>query len=163
MAGDTLDAVVPEAPPVGQVVDLHLTDEGKLWACGTGGMAVLENGNWSRFGEPLTCTGLFPTLDGKMWVGTIRGALYIDGNVIREHAPGRGIPEPYVRDIVPMSDGSAFVIAQGPNASRLGFFDGARWFSYSVRGLDRDFQGKYRHSQSPTQACTRASKFEFSH
>jgi len=141
MAGDTLDAVVPEAPPVGQVVDLHLTDEGTLWACGTDGMAFHENGTWRRFGESVTCTGIFPTLEGKLWIGTVRGALFVDGNVIREHAPGRGIPEPYVRDILPMPGGAAFVIAQGPNASRLGFFDGARWYSYSVRGLDRKLVG----------------------
>jgi len=144
IVGESLDGAVPSAPPVGQVVDLHLTDDGVLWACGTAGLARLGGQGWQRFGEEVTCTGIHSTLSGAFWVASNRGALYVDGDVISDHAPGRGIPEAYVRDILPMDQGQAFAIVQGPNVSRLAFFDGARWYAYSVRGLEGKLVGLAR-------------------
>ncbi len=133
------------APPVGKVTDLAVDGSGKVWACGQDGVARLDEGGWQRFGEEAACTRLVTSPGGHLWVGTTRGLWYIDGDVIREHAPGQGIPESGVRDIVPMGHGKVMVLVEGPSAAELGYFDGKRWYGYTIDDLSRVPLGLTRH------------------
>lgn len=129
--GDEVTAFGRGAPPVGRPTAL-LVSENDLWIGGTEGLAKIDDGVWVRFGEPATITTLVPTQDGKLWVGTTRGIWYIEGDVVREHPLTGGMPEGYVRSIVPTGAGEALALLQGPTTSQIGFFDGRRWFGYSL-------------------------------
>lgn len=128
------DAFVAEAgaPNVGRVVDVLIEGSGVEWLCGTGGVARKKDGAWSRFGEPAQCTTLAPTPDGKLWVGLATGVWYVEGDVLREHGPTSGIPEPYVFQLAPLAGGKTLAIVLGPSDSRLAYFDGHRWFGYTI-------------------------------
>jgi hypothetical protein len=129
--GDEVTPFGRGAPPVGRPTSL-LVSENDLWIGGTEGLAKIANGAWVRFGEPATVTTLVPTQDGKLWVGTTRGIWYIEGDVVREHPLTGGMPEGYVRSIVPTAPGQALALLQGPSSSQIGFFDGRRWWGYSL-------------------------------
>jgi hypothetical protein len=121
-----------DAPPVGKVTAMLLGDDGTLWAGGVAGLARYASGAWARFGEPASITTLVKTPEGGIWVGTMRGLFLVEGEVIREHAIDRGIPEPYVRSIVPVRPGEILALLQGPTDTKLGYWNGERWFSYTV-------------------------------
>ncbi len=142
---DAEAAVAPfgDPPPVGRVTSLAFTDDGTLWAGGAEGLARFREGAWARFGEPAAVTLLAPAADA-LWVGTTRGAWRIEGDVVREHALGRGIPEGYVRSLVPLDDGEALALVEGPSDSKIGYWDGTRWWSYTLDGLDAPALGLVR-------------------
>ncbi|MEM9072281.1 MAG: hypothetical protein AAGE52_27485, partial [Myxococcota bacterium] len=118
------EAVIPPAP-VGTVIGVVVTDDGVRWACGEGGVARLREGRWEGYGEAFQCTGLWPTPEGRLWIGTARGLLYVDADdVIREHGEGRGLPAGWVRGVVPAQPGQAFVLVQNATESHLAWFDG---------------------------------------
>lgn len=124
--------------PVGTYRALHAADDGTLWACGAAGVARRsQGGTFERFGEPAACTGLTGTPEGHLWVGTTRGLWYVEGDIIREHAEGQGLPAGYVRDVVPQGNGKAFALVQGPTDSYLAHFDGGRWYAYTIDAFDR--------------------------
>ncbi len=128
--------VVPPAP-VGRVRALHADADGTRWACGDDGLARLREGRWEGYGEPIQCTGLFPTPEGRLWVGTTRGLIYIDSDdVIREHGEGRGLPGGWIRGLVPAQPGQALALVQSATASYLAWFDGNRWYGYTLRDFD---------------------------
>ncbi len=128
--------VVPPAP-VGDVVALHSSDDGTTFACGTEGLAKRDGSGWSRVGEPSRCTGLFGTPEGHLYVGTTRGLLYLEGDIVREHARGRGLAGAYIRDVVPGRDGKVFALASSPTESFLAYYDGERWVNYTIDEFDR--------------------------
>ncbi len=121
-------------PPVGDVVALHTDLEGTVWACGDLGVARLRSGaGWEGYGEPAQCTGLWPTPEGRLWIGTTRGLWYQDAeDVIREHGESRGIPAGWVVGVVPAQPGQAFVLVQNTSEAYLGWFDGNRWYGYTI-------------------------------
>ena len=136
--------VVPNAP-VGELVALHAQDDGTRWACGESGLARLSNGVWSGYGEAMQCTGLWATPEGRLWVGTTNGLLYLDADdVIREHVEGRGLPAGWVRGVVPAQPGQAFVLVQNASESHLAWFDGNRWYDYTIADFDRPVIGLAR-------------------
>ncbi|MGE0784885.1 MAG: hypothetical protein AB7S26_04290 [Sandaracinaceae bacterium] len=144
-AGDALvsvqgDAVtvVPGAPHIGHLTDMATTADGTIWLCGLGGLARRGRGQqqWEIFGEPIRCTTLAPTPEGQLWVGTHQGIYYIEDDVIREHALSGGIPEGYVRDIVPVLPGQIMALVQGPSTSQIAYWDGTSWYGYTISGLD---------------------------
>ncbi len=136
--------VVPNAP-VGEIVALHTQDDGTRWACGQSGLARLRDGVWSGYGEAMQCTGLWATPEGRLWVGTTNGLLYLDADdVIREHVEGRGLPAGWVRGVVPAQPGQAFVLVQNASESHLAWFDGNRWYDYTVADFDRPVVGLAR-------------------
>jgi hypothetical protein len=121
-----------DAPPVGKVTTLVLADDGTLWAGGVEGLARYGDGAWSRFGEQAAITTIVKTPEGNLWVGTTSGLFYVEGDVIREHGIDRGIPEAYVRSIVPVRPGEILALVQGPTDSKIAYWNGDRWFSYTV-------------------------------
>lgn len=133
------------APPVGRVSDLYVSAEAVAWACGEEGLAQKRAEGWVRFGEPTACTLLVPTPEGALWVGTTQGLWLVEGDVIREHGITRGIPEGYVRDIVPVRPGQAMALLQGPTDSQIGFFDGERWYGYTVDDFEAPVVGLTGH------------------
>ncbi|MCB9633584.1 MAG: hypothetical protein H6721_15820 [Sandaracinus sp.] len=130
-----------EAPPVGELVALATTSDGHTYACGATGLAidhvVDQSFGWQTFGEPFACTGLWPTPEEHLWVGTTRGLLYVEGDVVREHGETGGLPGGYVRGVVPAGTGRALALVQGPSDAWIVFFDGERWTTYTVPDLDR--------------------------
>ncbi len=130
------------SPPVGEVVALAALDDGTLLACGTRGIARRSGDGWEGYGEAVQCTGLWPTPQGRVWIGTAHGLLYVDeDDVIREHAEGRGLPAGWVRGVVPTQPGQAFVLVQNASESYFAFFDGSRWYSYTVPDFERPLVG----------------------
>ncbi len=131
-------APVEGAPRIGHLTAMATTNDGTIWLCGLGGLARRGRGQqqWEVFGEPVRCTTLAPTPEGQLWVGTSQGIWYVEGDVIREHAVGGGIPEGYVRDIVPVLPGQIMALVQGPSTSQLAYWDGTTWYGYTIAGLD---------------------------
>lgn len=125
-----------DPPPVGRVTALVALDDGTLFAGGVEGLARRGDDGWKRFGESAAVTTLVPTPEGQLWVGTTNGLWMIDGETIREHAWGRGLPEPWVRSIVPVRPGEVMVLVAGSTDSKLGYWDGTRWWSYTIDGLE---------------------------
>lgn len=134
------DEITPieDAPQVGFLTDMAVTNDGTIWLCGLGGLARRGQGqtHWEIFGEPVQCNTLAPTPEGQLWVGTSAGIWYVEGDVIREHSVGQGIPEGYVRDIVPVLPGQIMALVQGPTNSQLAYWNGSHWFGYTIDGLD---------------------------
>lgn len=130
--GEGTVAAWADAPPVGRISAIALAGDGVLWAGGTEGLARYADGAWARFGEAAAITTIVETPEGGLWVGTMRGLLFIEGDVIREHAIDRGLPEGYVRSIVPVRPGEVLALLQGPTTSLIAYWDGDRWFGYTV-------------------------------
>ncbi len=148
---------VADAPPVGHITAMVMTGEGTLWAGGVAGLARYREGAWVRFGESMAVTTIEETPDGQLWVGTTSGLLYIEDEVIREHGIDRALPEPYVRSVVAVRPGEALALLQGPNDSKLGYWNGDRWFAYSVN-LDAPAVGLVRRG-GETLLITPANAF----
>ena len=137
-----------DAPPVAEVLGLATGADGTLWACGAEGLARLVAGDWESLGDPFQCTGLFPTPEGQIWIGTSRGARYLDGDVVREHRDGRGIPAGWVRSILPTAQGKAFALLQNTLETMVGYFDGSRWYGYTVENFEHKAIGLARFGGS---------------
>lgn len=138
VAGASVANPVVAPAPVGTYRALHAADDGTLWACGAAGVARrVQGGSFERFGEPTACTGIADTPEGHLWIGTTRGLWYVEGDVVREHSEGQGLPAGYIRDVVPQGHGKVFALVQGPTDSYLAHFDGGRWFAYTIDAFDR--------------------------
>lgn len=138
---------IESSPRLGGIVDMDRTSDGTVWVCGLGGVARRgESGSWEIFGEPAQCTTLEPTPEGQLWVGTTAGLWYIEGDVVREHPISGGMPEGYVRSVVPVLPETALVLLQGPNDSQIAYFDGDadHWYAYTLRGLEGQAVGMVR-------------------
>ncbi|MCU0676640.1 MAG: hypothetical protein MUE69_28085, partial [Myxococcota bacterium] len=141
--------------PVGELVALTSLSTGVTYACGATGLAVhrlvasrsagsaadeasrsAADEGWTTFGEPFACTGIWTTPEEHLWVGTTRGLLYVEGDVIREHGETGGLPGGYVRGVVPAGSGRAIALVQSPSDAWIVFFDGERWTTYTVPELD---------------------------
>lgn len=123
--------------PVGELVALAGTSDGNLYACGAAGLAIQRPEGWLTHGEPFACTGIWPTPEEHLWIGTTRGPLYLEGDVVREHGEAAGLPAGYVRSVVPAGTGRALALVQSATDAWLVFFDGERWTTYTVAGLER--------------------------
>ncbi|MBX3269240.1 MAG: hypothetical protein KF729_03210 [Sandaracinaceae bacterium] len=138
-------APVAGSPRLGGLVDLAHTADGTLWACGVGGVARRARGEaWEIFGESARCTTLAPTPEGHLWVGTTHGLWYVEGDVVREHPISGGIPEGYVRSVVPVLPGQVLAIVDGPSASQIAHWDGQSWYGYTILGLEDPLIGLVR-------------------
>lgn len=126
---------VEGAPPVARIVDLAIMQDGSAWACSLSGLAHRGANGWEIMGESFPCTTLAPTPEGSIWAGSATGLYYIEGDVVREHPISGGIPEGYVRSIVPVLPGQVLTLLSGPSRSMLGFYDGTKWHAYTLPGV----------------------------
>lgn len=130
-------------PLGGRITDLAVIGE-TAWVCSLSGLLRRSGGSWSVFGDPFHCTTLAATPEGQLWAGSDDGVLYVDadaeGEIVREHAGGT-MPERYVRAIVPVLPGQILALVSGLQRTGLAFFDGARWYGYTLpegAGIDAD-------------------------
>lgn len=130
ISGSTVTPVA--APATQRITDLAITTDGNAWVCSLSGLVRRVAGAWEVFGDPFACTTLAPTPEGQLWVGTANGLYFVEGDVIREHAVSGGIPEGYVRSIVPVLPGQILALLSGPSRTKLGFFDGEHWYGYTL-------------------------------
>lgn len=133
--GPNTAMTVPSMPNVGAIQDVLVAEDHTVWACGLGGLARFRGGAWVHFGESVGCTTLTPVDSTSFYVGTVAGIWLVQGDVIREHAVGLGIPEAYTRSIAALNEGRFFALLQGPSSSVLGYFDGQQWSSYTLEGV----------------------------
>lgn len=133
--GETVE-VVTGAPASARITDLAVTTDGSVWVCSLSGLARRTGSGatatWVRFGEPFQCTTLAPTPEGQLWAGGTNGLLYVDGDSVRTHESG--MPERYVRSIVPVLPGQILALLAGPARTVLGYFDGSSWYGYTLEG-----------------------------
>lgn len=133
--GGAVEAVLG-APATTRITDLAVMPDGTAWVCSLSGLARRsgsgESVTWVRFGEPFVCTTLAPTPEGQLWAGGTNGILYVDGETVREHTGG--MPERYVRAIVPVLPGQILALLAGPSRSLFGYFDGEHWYGYTLPG-----------------------------
>lgn len=120
------------APPVGRVMDLQAAAGNVLWACGLGGLARHDGTAWVRIGDAVHCLNITATPEGQLWVGTTAGLWYVEGDIIREHGVTGGIPEGYVRSVVPVRAGQIMALLAGPSSDQIGYYDGRRWYGYTI-------------------------------
>lgn len=138
LSGTTVSPV-EGVPATQRIVDLAVMPDGTAWVCSLSGL-VRRNaaGAWEVFGDPNVCTTLAPTPEGQLWVGTSQGMYYVaatsgdDGDVVREHAVSGGIPEGYVRAILPVLPGQILALVSSAISTKLAFFDGEHWYGYTL-------------------------------
>ncbi|MBN8614777.1 MAG: hypothetical protein J0L92_29530, partial [Deltaproteobacteria bacterium] len=150
---------VEGAPPVARITDLTILEDGTAWACTLSGLARRGASGWEIFGERFPCTTLAPTPEGTLWAGSSQGLFYVEGDVVREHPISGGIPEGYVRSIVPVLPGQILALLAGPSRSVLGFFDGTNWFSYTLPGVEERVAGLVAIGGSTTVLVTEERLF----
>ncbi len=143
VSGTTVTPIT-DAPPTQRVTDLAVTADGTAWVCSLSGVVRRRAGAWEVFGDPFACTTLAPTPEGQLWIGTTAGLYYVEpgggeeGDVVREHAISGGIPEGYVRAIVPVLPGQILALLSGPNSTKLGFYDGNHWYGYALPAAEEE-------------------------
>lgn len=147
------------APPVARITDLAIMSDGTAWACTLSGLARRSAAGWEIFGERFPCTTLAPTPEGTLWAGSAQGLFYIEADVVREHPISGGIPEGYVRSIVPVLPGQILALLSGPARSVLGFYDGTSWHAYGLPGVDERVAGLVAIGGSQTVLVTEERAF----
>jgi ligand-binding sensor domain-containing protein len=128
-------------PAHARVTDLAITSDGNAWLCTLSGLLRRTGGAWEQVGEPLHCTTLSLTPEGHLWVGTDRGILSIEGDTVHEHGVSSGIPEPFVRSIVPVLPGQILALVEGAQRAQLAFWNGTNWYGYTLPGLEESVIG----------------------
>lgn len=136
VSGTTVTPIA-DVPATQRIMDLAVMPDGTAWVCSLSGLLRRTAGAWSVFGDPFACTTLAPTPEGQLWVGTTNGLYYVEsggeeGDVVREHAVSSGIPEAYVRAIVPVLPGQILALLSSTNSTKLGFYDGHHWYGYTL-------------------------------
>jgi hypothetical protein len=123
--------------PVGDfITGLQPSVDGRtVWAGGPEGLGRLRNGKWERYLPDVAVTTIAIAPNGVVWVGTSgRGVLRIPRSNDRVELYGapQGCEADVVRGLV-ASDHNVFVIGDGPAGPRAAFFDGDRFFSYTIQ------------------------------
>ncbi len=133
----TTVARVEGVPATQRPTDLAVMPDGTAWLCSLSGLVRRRAGAWEVFGDPFPCTTLAPTPEGQLWVGSVSGLYYVEasgeeGDVVREHPVSGGIPEGFVRAIVPVLPGQILALVSSANSTKLAFFDSHRWYGYTL-------------------------------
>ena len=130
------------APPLASIRALICTTSGVLYAGGDGGVATYSGDQWVRVGEPLPVLGFVAGPDNTIWARTTDGILVFsaDGQA-SEHRNGVALPAGYVRDLLPLPEGRAFALLQNGSESMLAYYDGIRWYAYTIEGFRPEIVG----------------------
>lgn len=136
LSGSTVTPIT--LPATERITDVAVLPDGSGWVCSLSGLVTrpASSTEWSVFGEPFHCTTLAPTPEGQLWAGSDNGLFYIEtdaeGLIVREHGAASGIPERFVRSIVPVLPGQILTLLSGLTRSVLGFYDGTNWHGYTL-------------------------------
>jgi hypothetical protein len=124
------------AAPVGSfLTGLIPGGDGKIvWAGGPEGLARLSHGKWERYFGDTGVTALTSGWSGTIWVGTSgTGILRIarGGDRVERFGPSQGCEIDVVRGMVAVNK-TLFVVGEGPGGARAAFYDGERFYSYTL-------------------------------
>ena len=132
----TTIAPVASIPATERPMDLAVMPDGTAWLCTLSGLLRRSHDAWEVYGDPFACTTIAPTPEGQLWVGSTAGLEYVDhdaeGDIVREHDVSSGIPDGYVRAIVPVLPGQILALVSNQTATKLAFFDGQHWYGYTL-------------------------------
>ncbi|MBI2893090.1 MAG: hypothetical protein HYY06_06025 [Deltaproteobacteria bacterium] len=123
---------LPDTPAVGTPTALAIGDDGAIWVGGTAGLGRGDGTTWQKYTDRYHVTSI-ATEAGGIWLGTKQsGAVRLSNGVFFEHTISIGLPANFVRSVVSLGSGQAFALCQTASGSSLGWFDGTRWYSYTV-------------------------------
>lgn len=120
-------------PDVGELSAFVVMPSNALWLGGTEGLVTHHAGQWTRWSGDAEVTSIAPPFaDGRIWVGTKRGAIEIstDG-FIAHHDQDRGMPCDVVRSIVASED-RVWALCSRSDGLVLAHYDGNRWQGFTV-------------------------------
>ena len=132
---------IADTPEIGVATALAIDQEGALWMGGAQGLGRGKDGTWKRWSDRYKVTSLAPDTQG-LWIGTKDGGVVrLANGVFSEHTISIGVPSNFVRTVVPLGGGQALALCQSPSGSSLGHWDGSRWWSYTVPGIEEPLVG----------------------
>ena len=136
LAGD------PRAQPsIGRPTALLALPEGAVLLGGSQGLARFDGTRWSRLTDRYQVTALARS-DERILVATAMAgvlALGRDWASLEEHNVNAGLPDSFVRSVVPVAGGRIWALTSGVSGSQLAFYDGGRWYSYTATGAHADW------------------------
>ncbi|MEM9861761.1 MAG: hypothetical protein AAF938_09115 [Myxococcota bacterium] len=138
---------------------LHATTSALFIGGDTGLMVATPGTPWGSapFADAAAVTGIWPGAEGAFWVGTARGLLRVSGATVEEHAAGRGLGGAHVRSVASVAPGRVLALVQDSATSdaRLAYFDGVRWFTYTLAEFTTPVVGLASDRTGPILATTR--------
>ncbi len=127
----TVENGLPVADDDSRIMDIDLSEDGKVWCAGRGGIAQFANGQWirtprefdrSKPGLHLSPINVQAQLQEKLWVHNFLEVSHFDGQqwILFDEIPGLASPASILQ-LIPMNDGGALL------ATTVGLFrfDGA--------------------------------------
>ncbi|MEZ4410153.1 MAG: hypothetical protein R3A52_27300 [Polyangiales bacterium] len=135
------ERVGPAQPDVGRPSCLLVLGDDVLLG-GATGLARFDGTRWSKLTDQHQITSLARTPDRRVVAGTAnRGLLLLSADYAsaEEHNVAAGLPEQWVRDVVPLANGDLWALVQGPLGAQLAFYQSSsrRWFSYTTGDVGR--------------------------
>jgi hypothetical protein len=137
LTGDRWERTSGPQPDVGRVSAMVALPRGMLVLGGTHGLAEYRDGGWAYLTTQHQITNLAAD-DERVIVSTAQSGMFVlerDHLTGEEHLPSGGFPAPFARSIVHVGEGKFWALAQDVGGSRLAYWDGHRWFSYTHKRL----------------------------
>ena len=110
---------------------------------GAQGIARFDGTRWTILSNQYQVTAL--TLDqGEPMVATAQSgllALPADFTRFDEYSPATGIPEALVRSFSSSGNGRYWALLQGTGGTKLGYYDGSRWYGYTSEHIRTPWLG----------------------
>ncbi|MFO0608076.1 MAG: hypothetical protein U0324_33235 [Polyangiales bacterium] len=133
-------SVGPAQPDVGKPTAIVALPNGGALLGGEHGLARFDGTRWYLLSDRYQVTALARSGDQTLAATANAGIVIFnaDFTALDEHGLNAGVPESLARDLVPLQGGKLLALFQGAGGSVLGYYDGARWFSYTARELARN-------------------------
>jgi hypothetical protein len=124
------------AAPVGEfLTGMVPGPDGKTaWASGPEGLARLHDRRWDRYLPDTGITALVAGPGGVLWIGTSgKGVLRVPagGDSLEQYGTQQGCDIDVVRGMT-ISGRGLLAVGEGPSGPRAAFFDGERFYSYTI-------------------------------